>query len=392
MTQNGQYPTVKFNIHGIVMVEFVNASAKLAAAFRERLAPILHQETTGSADIVVAFQEQLSPAGLRYVGQNMAAFDDQGFYVLDPVSGAVQARMPLEEIGQRPRIICRSDVKSVPLLDEIVNLACVQKGYVPVHAAGFVYDGAGIMVMGWPKGGKTGAMLAFMNHGAEFIGDEWLWLAPGGRAMLGLPSAVSLSEWQLAQLPGLAPKTSASQKAMFKGIHGLDWLHGKLIGGPFKLSYATKMLGKALPAFKRQLKIYRSSQKLFKNQIGDLRAPVDKIFWIVGHDTARIDIKRGDPEEIARRMAAANEYEQRPFWNTYQAFRYAFPNRRNDCLTDARARQRALLTGALDGSAVFELAHPYGGSLEDLFKKMSPYCTSFIEETIAANDKPEPVY
>ena len=36
--------------------------------------------------------------------------------------------------------------------------------------------------------------LARLTDGAEFIGDEWLLLAPDGREILGLPGAISLAE------------------------------------------------------------------------------------------------------------------------------------------------------------------------------------------------------
>ncbi|MGD8857396.1 MAG: hypothetical protein PVG33_13765 [Chloroflexota bacterium] len=374
MSQNGQYPSVRFNIHGIVTVDFVGASDRLVAAYRARLGPTLDAETAGPADIVVAFQDQLSPAGLRYVGQNMAAFDDRDFYLLDPVSGAVQALIPMDAIGRRPRIVCRRDVKSVPCLADLINITLAGKGYALLHASGFVYDGAGLLIAGWPKGGKTGALLAFMNHGAEFIGDEWLLLAPDGREMLGLPGAISLAEWQLAQMPTLAPELSAGQRLTFKAIHALTSLHARLDGGRFKRAYVSRLLGKALPSFKRQLKIYRPPQEIFAGQLGRMRAPLDKVFWIVSHDAEHIAVEKSDPQSVAARMATANEHEQGPFWCLYQAFAYAFPARRNGFLESFGSLQRALLSDALTGRETFELAHPYGGPLENLFEALVPYC------------------
>lgn len=374
MSQNGQYPTVRFNIHGLVTVEFVHASARVSAAYQERLRPTLGQETAGEPDIVVSFQDRISAAGLRYIGQNMAAFDDQGFYVLDPVSGAVQALIPFDDIGNRPRIICRRNVKSVPYLDDIVNFTFAAKGYTPVHAAGFVYDGTGMLVTGWPKGGKTGALLAFMNHGAEFIGDEWLLLAPGGREMLGLPGPVSLAEWQLAQMSGLAPRLSFGQRFTFKVIHALAWMHQRLDGGRFRRSYLSRMMGKALPSFKRQLKIYRAPQTVFAGQMDAMRAPLDQVFWIVSHDAQHVAVTRQASPAVADRMATANEYEQRAFWGLYQAFTYAFPARRSAFLDTIRSRQRAQLQDALEGHDSYQLAHPYGGPLENLYAALLPYC------------------
>jgi hypothetical protein len=47
MIQTGRQPSVKFNIRGPLTVEFIDASARLSDACRERLAPTLTQETAG---------------------------------------------------------------------------------------------------------------------------------------------------------------------------------------------------------------------------------------------------------------------------------------------------------------------------------------------------------
>ncbi|UCG25083.1 MAG: hypothetical protein JSW55_03555 [Chloroflexota bacterium] len=373
MNQRDGRSTVDFNIHGLLTLRFVEPSTSVIASYGDRLRPALQPAGDHQADIVVAFQDEIETSGLQYVGLNKAGFDDDAFYLLDEVSGAVNARIPFETIGGRCEILCRRGVKTVPLLTDIMLLTFLSKNYVPLHASAVVYEGAGQLFMGWAKGGKTGAMLSFMNHGAEFIGDEWILLSDDGRQMLGLPNPVSLSEWQFDHIPELRPEVSTGQRFFFMIVHALGSLLATVKRSPFKKSYFAKMLGKAAPPLRRQLKVSKSPHKLFKGQIDSLRGAPDSIYWIVSHSAAGTTIEPHDPQEVAGRMAEANEYEQRSFFELYRAFKYAFPCKKNSFLERAGAVQYSLLIKALAGKDVFKVRHPYAGPLEQLFNQLRSY-------------------
>src|SRR5918997_82180 len=68
-----------------------------------------------------------------------------------------------------------------------VNLTALAKGALPLHAAAFTYRGTGVVVTGWAKGGKTETLLGFMAAGAEYVGDEWVYLDANGRHVHGIP-------------------------------------------------------------------------------------------------------------------------------------------------------------------------------------------------------------
>ena len=374
MNQANGRSTVDFNIHGLLTVRFVDPSPGAVASYRERLRPVLRPAGDREADIVVHFQDEITTSDLQYVGLNSAGFDDEGFYLLDDVNGAVNARIPFERVGGRPEIQCRRGLKTVPLLTDIILLTALSKNYVPLHASAVVYQEAGLLFMGWAKGGKTGAMLSFMNHGAEFIGDEWILLSDDGREMLGLPNPVNISEWQFEYMPELKPEVSVGQRLFFNSVHGLVSVQGMVARSTFKKSYLAKMLGKAAPPLRRQLRVSKSPQKLFTDQVGRLRATPDRLYWLVSHSAPETTIEPHDPQEAARRMAEANEYEQRSFFELYQAFKYAFPCKKNDFLDKAAALQRSLLIRALAGKDVFKVRHPYAGPLDQLFSHMRGEC------------------
>ena len=85
----------------------------------------------------------------------------------------------------------------IPLLISIINLTALKKHRcVPIHASAFVYKGTGVVVTGWIKSGKSEALLAFSQHGATYVGGEWVLLDPDGETMYGLPGTFRMWDWQ----------------------------------------------------------------------------------------------------------------------------------------------------------------------------------------------------
>jgi hypothetical protein len=154
-------------------------------------------------EVVVRFVDRVRlPSGVRFIGLDEAAFDDDRFYVLRGKGRARTAvQVAFEGIGERCEIVCESGTRHVPLLVAIVNMTALSKGFLPLHASAFSYDGTGVLVMGWTKGGKTETLLAFMANGAAYIGDEWVYLAADGGRMYGLSQPITVWDWHLDDLP-----------------------------------------------------------------------------------------------------------------------------------------------------------------------------------------------
>jgi hypothetical protein len=95
---------------------------------------------------------------------------------------------------------------------------------------------------------------------------------------------------------------------------------------------------------------------------------------MVGHDEPAIRVEATDPQEIARRMVASNWYEQQPLVTTYMAYRFAFPERRNDFMERAQSLQSEILASALAGKVAYTVSHPYPVSLPALYAAMRPHC------------------
>jgi hypothetical protein len=367
---------VDFDMHGIVGVRLINPSDSDAAAVVNQLGP-LQGSLNRDPDIVIQFKENISISHLKYLGLDWAGFTDDGFYVLRSSKAAAKVRIPFEKLGNTCEIICESGLRSIPLLLAIINLTFLKKGYIPLHASAFLYNGAGSIVTGWAKGGKSEALFSFANHGAQYVGDEWIILSGDGSRMYGIPEPIRVWDWQFGYISNLRPLISKEKKALFKAIHFLDAVYNTFGRGKLKRAFPLKVLNDALPGFKRQLNIQIPPEKLFVNGLRTSAAP-DKIFLMMSHSEAGIHVEPCDPMEIAHRMISSIEFEQKPIFDYYKGFKFAFPDLGNDFLESIREYQLSLLCSALEGKEAYKVVHPYPVPFENLYHEMLPFLTPFI--------------
>ena len=368
---------IDINIHGIVGIRLIDPTAGDASAILDLLGPA-QSSLNQPPDIIIRFKKELSVHTLKYLGLNSSGFSDEGFYVFDRKNGKVNARIPFEKIGNHCDILCRSGLGSVPLLFDIIKLTFIRKNYIAVHASAFHYNDSGVLLMGWSKGGKTEGLFSFANHGASYIGDECVVLSRDGNHMFGIPFPVTIWDWQFKYIPDLLPKIGKQKKILFKGIHFAITLHRTFRHSKLKKAFWLKILDEALPAFKRQLKVVALPQVIFQNGYFRQRARPDKLFLMMGHSEPVTHVEPCHPEEIAQRMHQSNAFEQMDFFEYYRAFKFAFPDLRNDLLEHVDEHQRSLLSGALTGKEGYKVLHPYPVSFKDLFIQMQPFCEKTV--------------
>jgi len=146
---------IDYDIHGIVGIRVINSTIDDAVAVSKQLGE--HKKPLDrDPDIIIRFKKELCTPSLTYLGLDYAGFTEEGFYILSSRENA-KVRIPFERIGGKFEILCEIGLHAVPLLIEMINLTFLAKNYIPLHASGFVYDGMGIVVTGWTKGGKTEA-------------------------------------------------------------------------------------------------------------------------------------------------------------------------------------------------------------------------------------------
>jgi hypothetical protein len=366
---------VDYDIHGLVGIRLINPSPGDAAAVAKQLGP-LQRPFSREPDIVVRFVKHLPASGLRYLAMNTNGFAEDEFFIVRSSKKPAKVRIAFDQIGKQCEIVCESGLRSVPLLLAILNLTVLKKDCVPLHASAFVYNGAGVLVTGWAKGGKSETLLSFAAHGARYVGDEWILLSGDGKKMYGVPENIRLWDWHLENLPHLREQLKREDRLLFKGIHWLDRMQKMMPNGRLGKAFPVKLLREAMPALKRQLNVTMSPQIVFRNGFGPFEASPDKVFLVVSHEEPRIHVEPIDPQIIARRMISSIRYEQLPFIEHYLAFKFAFPEKKNDFLEHVHELQYEILCRALAGKEAYVVWHPYPVSFQELYEKVRPFCAA----------------
>jgi hypothetical protein len=366
---------VDFNLHDLVGIRLLGARSGDAAAVARQLG-MVEGPLGGQPDVTIRFVDQLpTSTSVRLLGVNDAGFTDDAFLVLrGKHKASTRVRIPFERIGRPCEIVCQRGVPAVPLLIPIVNLAMLGKGALALHASAFNYNGTGVLATGWAKGGKTETLLSFMAHGAEYVGDEWVYLSRDGRRMYGIPEPMRLWDWQLRQLPQYWRCVERGDRgrliALRLLVKLLDW--GVPEAGS-RQRFSIKGCHRIAELVKRQQYVQLSPHKLFAARTGSLSGVLEKVFFVSSCQSREITVRPTDPREIARRMVFSLREERGDFLSYYHKFRFAFPDCGNELIEQAEALERELLTRALADRLAYCVEHPYPVSIPALFDAIRPY-------------------
>jgi hypothetical protein len=365
---------VDFDIHGLVGIRLLNPSRSDVNTIKRQLGPLTNGSLNREPDIIVRFKKNLPLRKLTYLGLDEVGYTPDGFFVLKSKKVGAKVRIPFESIGDRCEIECETGLRDIPHLITILNLTLCTKDCIPLHASAFIYKDKGILVTGWSKGGKTEALLGFVNQGAKYVGDEWVILAKDGRSMYGIPEPITLWDWQIKQLPFIYPLLNFSDRLIFRVIHFIGNMHSYLGSGKFKNTFPVKILTKAMPTLRQQLHVNFPPEKILESSCIQLNAEPNIIFFIMSHSDPSIYVEPWNSEDIARRMLHSVRYEQLRFFRHYQAFKFAFPDLQNHFLERVHDIQKTLLLHALNSKEAYRVLHPYPVSLESLYHHMKPFC------------------
>ena len=343
-----------FDLHGVVGIRLLDATPNDVATVRRQLGP-LDTALGREPDITVRFVDRATTKPLTYVGLHDGGFNDDGFFVVQPKPGGVaKALIPFDQIGHRPQLICERAMPAVPHLLSVINLTALDKGVLPLHASAFTAGSTGVLVTGWAKGGKTESLLACMNQGARYVGDEWVYLTTDGQ-MVGLPEPIRLWAWHLAQLPELLrsrPRAERVRLSTWKALAGLATMaaSSRLPGSGF--------LRKGAPALERQAYLQIPPDELFGVDAVTLRGTADAVVLVESHDSPDIVTEPTTGSEVAARMAFSLADERTRFLAHYRQFRYAFPGAKSSVVEAAEPLESALLVKLLGELPSAKVMHP----------------------------------
>lgn len=360
---------VDFDLHGFLAIRLLDASQQDVAAVERQLGMCSGPALDRDAAVIVRFVPRLAERPrTKLLGFGEAAYTRDDFYVLRGAAKApVRCAIDFRGIGDVCEIVCESGISSIPLLVPIINLSALARGFVALHGCAFEYRGKGIVVAGWAKGGKTELLLAFMSHGAQYVGDEWIYLSPDGEAVYGLPEPIKLWDWHLDDLPEVAVRLTRAERGKLRFAAAAEALAGL---GPATVGRrAAALIG-------RQRYVNVAPERLFDAGQRKQRGRFDHLILAGSHDSAAVLVAPVEPEEVARRMAFSLMYERLDFLSWYLKYRFAFPDRANALIDGAADLERDLLAEALEGKPAHAVYHPYPARIPDLFRAVQPLLDS----------------
>jgi hypothetical protein len=366
---------IDYDLHGLAGIRLVDAAPGDAAAVARQLGPI-RAPLDREPDIVIRFVDRLPTSSrLRYLGPGEAGFTDDAFIVLrSKHKTPAKVSVAFAELGGRCEIVCERGLAAVPLLIPIVNLTVLRRGAAPLHASAFVHEGTGVVATGWSKGGKTEALLAFMSHGAEYVGDEWVYASADGERVYGIPEPIRVWDWHLRELPEYRALLGSGDRARLAALRSVVALESSLAATGASGLAPVRALTRLSPLLRRQLFVDVPPESLFAGGLGALSARFDRLFFLASHERPDIAVEEIDPLEVARRMVFSHQHERLDFLSSYLQFRFAFPNRINPIIEEAEHLERESLERVLAGKTCYAVHHPYPVSIPALFDAMRPLC------------------
>ncbi len=357
-----------FDVHGLVGVRVLGDVRDVGVVERQ-LGP-LQGPLAGEPDIVVEFVDRLDTGPLVYLGRNEWAYDAEGLLVLRGRNKArIRARLPLDDIGNGCHIVIERGAPAVPYLVAIVNLCALANGGLPLHAAAFEMDGLGVLVTGWSKGGKTESLLAALDRGARYVGDEWVYLSDGGARAVGVPEPIRVWDWYLDQLDDVRPPLSIGNRLRRRSLAGVVAVGAR----------AEQVGPSGMRRLARRLRHLFDGQRFVDVEVSDLvggsarpRAmSVDAVVHTISHEAPDTSLAPTSGAEVAARMAGSLAFERLPLTALYHAFQYAFPERRSALIESASSIERERLDAFLTPRRCWLSAHPYPPDLAELRRTLS---------------------
>jgi hypothetical protein len=352
---------VDFDLHGIVGVRVISTRHTDIAVVRREFGLVPHA-LNRPPDIVIRFVEKIELSGRgRHIGLRDAEFDDDGFFVLRRRGRAyAKVHLPIDSIADGCEITCEAGITSVPLLMPIVNLTALAKGIVPLHASAFMYEGVGVVVCGWAKGGKTEALLAFMGEGAEYVGDEWVYIDPAAARVYGLLQPIKIWDWHLAETPYQSVLTR-EQRTKLRLARTAQRIAAQA---------PSDIVARLQNRLESERFVYLTADTLFSRESCRLEGPLNEIVFAMSRDDDSVTAEETDVRDVIDRMVFSNWYERLGFLSAYLKFRFAFPHKPLALAEHAVETERRLLSRALADTRAHVLYHPFPAPIPALFRAL----------------------
>ena len=374
--------TADWDVCGIVGVRALDASPADVAAVARQLGAPAARPLQRAPDVVVRFVDRIATRGaVRRLGDGRSGIADGTYLLLSPErDGHPIARVPFASLGGAFTMECERGLRGgVPLLVPLVNATALDRGWVPLHASAFVRDGVGVLTAGRAHGGKTATLLAFMAHGATYVGDDWVYLSADGASVRGLDQEVGVRGSYLQQLPELRARLDRARPVATRArMRALELMQRVEHAVPDQRGRATTTTGfrhRVRAALEWRLSAHVAAGALFGASSCADAGPLDVVLLADVHDAPDVRVRAADAGEAAGELARGLEHEWGELLLHYRAFRSALPGEGSRVLEEREARRDAVLSRAMAGRSAYVVSHPSPASLARLHDAVSPLLT-----------------
>jgi hypothetical protein len=364
----------EYDLHGAVGIRLLDTRPADVRVVDRQLGPL--RATLGrDPDLAIRFVDRLDADGpLRYLGHEDAGFTDTRYLVLrGKHKSTIRVSLPLDTLGGPCEIVAERGTPAIPLLVPILNAIALGNGLVPLHGSAFIHEGQGILTLGWAKGGKSEALLAFTARGALYVGDEWVYLDPERQWLHGLPEPMRVWAWQLRMMPEFARRVPGSDRRRLAGTGAVS----SLLRGAGRLPVVGRrapgrLATRARAIVERQLSVQVPPHRLLGGQVAEGGTHVDRLVLIMGHEDEAIVVEPADAADIARRATESFLFETADLFAHHRRFRFAFPDQVNPYLASIEERHRTAVEHGLRGIPGLLVRHPYPVEIPRLYDAIAP--------------------
>ena len=384
MTEAGVVPTgrppsdVDLDIRGGAVVRLIDAGEPELRAIRRQLGPVPAIEGGAEArpDLTIRFVDRLEhPGPIRRIGPDALLVGDAFVVTRGRRHSEVRVEVPVGTLGSGPAtILAERGAGAIPMLLPVLAAGLLARGVATAHASAFLLDGRGVLVSGWAKGGKSETLLAFLTHGARYVGDEWLFVDPAGPTMFGPPEPIRLWDWQLAQVASVRDAVGRADRLRLAATGGLARaLRGIGRAGPVGHGPVGEAARRAGAVVDRQRSRQFPVEALFgTDAIHAGPARIDRVVLVA--TSTEDEVRTGvDPSEAAARIAATTAHELLDLEAVRLAYRHALPDASTTGLESIEARLREIYARAFADVPIIEVRHRHPPDIAGLHRLIAPW-------------------
>lgn len=354
-----------YSIHGSVGIRLSGLSENTEAWLKRFQSPLENQP-----DIEVRVLETMPDEAVRYIELHRYGYSKSGFVILTKGAKPKKVLIPLENIGDTCVISCEKGANSVPMLQEITHLSAINKGFLPLHASAFNYDGQTIIASAWPQGGKTSLLFAFSTHGANYISDDWTYLDAEHQAY-GIPLPITVRAWQLEQLPQLKEQIGSNKQLKLQTLKGLRSVADVFTQSALPKS-VSKISAKLSSGLDERANVTVAPERLFGNDFSAKGGAVTAVLLTISHDSPNIEIESVPSQTGLAQLAQMQMHEWEGILGAYEAYHAAMPEKQNAFLETLPQRLNELIQTRLKDLPVYRIYHPHPVNLDALYQTVLP--------------------